>query len=359
MDAPDTEMSSTRLASPALRTVSTRAHGKWIATLRNRGLDLLAAVGTWATNNARVRRLVYEARNRDVFVDLYQHDRMLADRPRVDAYQAALAKYLQRDDVVVDLGAGTGVLSLLAAPNAAEIHAVEHGPVVEAARAVAAENGVGNIHFHRMHSRSFDLPGKADVIVHEQIGDALFDERVLDNVTDLRDRVLKTGGRILPGLLQLFIEPVQLRDGYRAPYAWDQVLHGLTFRSLEVLASKQKRNYQYRVFRPFPFGHLLTSPRPLLSVDLHTANVEDLPKSLILEREIVQEGHLDGFVVYFAAHFDEELSFTSSPLGAPSSWGTPLLRCDGRLLRRGDAVRLDLRAEDLAAPATWKWRVVT
>jgi protein arginine N-methyltransferase 1 len=36
------------------------------------------------------------------------------------------------------------------------------------------------------------------VILHEQMGDYLFDEAMVTNVCDLRDRLLKRGGLILP-----------------------------------------------------------------------------------------------------------------------------------------------------------------
>jgi protein arginine N-methyltransferase 1 len=47
--------------------------------------------------------------------DLSIHELMLRDRPRTEAYRAALAKLDLRGKVVLDVGAGTGILSLFAA----------------------------------------------------------------------------------------------------------------------------------------------------------------------------------------------------------------------------------------------------
>jgi type I protein arginine methyltransferase len=303
----------------------------------------------------RVRRFVYELRNRGVFADLYQHDRMLADRPRMDAYWAGISKHISEGDVVIDLGTGSGVLALFAARQGARVHAVEHGPIIDAAREVARANGVTTIEFHQLHSGRLELPEKVDAIIHEQIGDALFDEHVVANIADLRDRLLKPGGHVFPSRLRLFVEPVQLQEPYRAPYAWQQETHGVSFAALERFGDTQGHAYYYRTFRPFPFDRFLCRPEPVVSIDLDLANRSDLPTRIEYERPVEREGLLDGFAVYFAVHFDDEIGFSSSPDAPPTSWGTPLLRVSPRRVAPGESIRLELTADDLADPATWRW----
>ena len=123
-------------------------------------------------------------------------------------------------------------------------HAIEHGPIIEAAQAGVAGERHREVVFHRVHSSDFELPERADVILHEQIGEALFDERVVENVAELRDRILKPGGRIFPAHLRLFIEPVEVRADTRAPFAWEQELHGIDFRALEQFGRTQPSSYR-------------------------------------------------------------------------------------------------------------------
>ena len=62
------------------------------------------------------------------------HDQMLADKVRMTAYEAAIAKTV-RGKVVIDVGAGTGALSLMAArAGARRVEAVEKSGIVSKAR---------------------------------------------------------------------------------------------------------------------------------------------------------------------------------------------------------------------------------
>lgn len=302
-------------------------------------------------------RYFYEFRNQSSFTDLIHHDRMLADEVRMGAYREGIAKHVSDGDVVVDLGTGTGVLAFLAARSGARVvHAVEHsGELVEAARSVAQANGITNVEFHQIHSRSVTVGEPVDVIVHEQIGRDVFDEQAVANVSDLRDRLLRPGGKILPGVLDMYVEPVQLREDSRAPYAWTQDVGGISFAALGALRDKQNDAYRHLYFSPFPFDAYLADPEPIVRVDLHTIQPGALPTRLQIRREAVRDGSLDGFCVYFRAYFDDELSFTNAPDGPTTSWSTPLLRVEPQRVQRGDVIELELDTSDLANPKTWRW----
>ena len=103
-------------------------------------------------------------------------------------------------DVVLDVGAGTGILSLFAArAGAARVYAVERTTVAVLAQELAAANGFAEI-VQVIHGDIMDieLPERVDVIVSEWLGGFGIDEGMLVPVIAARDRWLKPGGVMIP-----------------------------------------------------------------------------------------------------------------------------------------------------------------
>src|SRR5687768_10422102 len=53
----------------------------------------------------------YREFNGRYFAELYEQERMVADKPRMNFYNAAIARHIQPGDRVIDLGTGTGILA--------------------------------------------------------------------------------------------------------------------------------------------------------------------------------------------------------------------------------------------------------
>ena len=68
---------------------------------------------------------------------------MICDRVRTEAFRRAIESVVRPGDVVLDVGAGSGILSLFAArAGAARVYAVERTTVATVAQMLAAANGL-------------------------------------------------------------------------------------------------------------------------------------------------------------------------------------------------------------------------
>src|SRR5438445_7270472 len=132
--------------------------------------------------------------------DIYDHGRMIADRVRGDAYARAIAATVRPDDIVVDLGTGTGIFAVLACrAGARRIYAIEQAGIVEVAREIAAANGcLDRIEFLESDSRKIDLTEKANVLIADLRGTIPFFTASLDALIDARNRFLGEGGALIP-----------------------------------------------------------------------------------------------------------------------------------------------------------------
>ena len=278
------------------------------------------------------------------------------DVGRAAIYHQAIERYIQPGQVVMDLGTGNGLRAILAARRGpGKLYAVDSSRHLDTTQWVARRNGLSDIDFVRMDSACFQPQEKVDVLLHEQVGEALFDAGLLPKLLDARDRLLVPGGRILPNTFEVFFEPVQLREEARLPFIWNQRLPDVDFSCLEVLRDELHPAYFTRFIRPQDVERLLVEPQPAFTLNLETLRAGTLPTHLELNRPVVREGRMDGLCLFYRARFDDSLSFDTFPERQRACCPVLLLRTDPREFARNETIHLELSLPELADVTTWRW----
>ena len=140
------------------------------------------------------------------------HLSMLDDRARTKGFCDALRLTVKPEDVVVDIGTGTGILATCAAKaGARQVYAVESSGIAEvAARMFEANQVAERVMLVRRRSTSATLPELASVLVTETIGNDPLDEQLLEIVADAKHRLLAPGARIIPSAIQIYAVAVDI-----------------------------------------------------------------------------------------------------------------------------------------------------
>jgi protein arginine N-methyltransferase 1 len=253
-----------------------------------------------------------------IFDEMPLHEEMLADSVKMNAYQAAIQCYVTPNDDVVDVGTGTGILAFLAArKSSGKIYAIDRSKeILKYAKSVAKANNITNVIFKSINSRKFNKP--VDVIIHDQMGIALFDEGMVETILDVRDRCLKPGGRILPAKFELYLEPVRLIKQERIPFIDEQTLYGLVFPPAKV--------YRLREVYPRDIDLMLCDPEPVFSFDLNTLTRDQIPKKQVIKKPIIRNGQMDGVCMYFKVIFEDCFAFSTGPFHPKTHWPMLLYR---------------------------------
>ncbi|KAF3486769.1 hypothetical protein F2Q69_00057645 [Brassica cretica] len=145
---------------------------------------------------------------------LYLLQEMLKDVVRTKTYQNVIYqnKFLIKDKVVLDVGAGTGILSLFCAKaGAKQVYAVECSQMADMAKEIVKANGFSDvITVLKGKIEEIELPTpKVDVIISEWMGYFLLFENMLDSVLYARNKWLVDGGIVLPDKASLFLTAIE------------------------------------------------------------------------------------------------------------------------------------------------------
>ena len=289
------------------------------------------------------------------------HRTMIRDRVRTDAFRRAINSVVRPGDTVLDVGAGSGILSVFAArAGAARVYAVERTPIAILAEQLAAANDVADtvtvIHGDVM---DIDLPEPVDVIVSEWLGGFGIDEGMLTPVIAARDRWLKPGGVMIPHTVTAWTALVH--DRYLADMLGflREDPFGL---KLEVLAEDTVNEIMYSG----TFRHLATDDVRSEHRQLWTTNADRIPLEQAQaphHAEILlpvhDHGSANALALWFRAELAPGISLSVGPGDPATHWGmtTAPLRSPVQLTP-GIAVRARVRTAPARPMGTWtRWAI--
>lgn len=280
-----------------------------------------------------------------------QYGEMLSDEGRVAAFVHSIRANVRSGAVVLDVGAATGFMTLVACRcGAKRVYAIEPSEAIHVAEQAVKDNGFADrVVFHqRLSSRTF-LPERADILISDLRGSTPCFGTHLTDLIDARHRLLSPTGIILcqSDLLQIALAEIP-KSRTRLVQPWEGAPWGLDLRSALRYAFNQLIRFK---FKP---SELLSEAQTWARIDYQTLESASIHGQAMLE--MTREGVVDGFAIWFDAVLAGGASFSNAPSEPRHVYGQTWLPWRESVhLKAGDQVEATVDAVFTGSGYEWVW----
>ena len=280
----------------------------------NRAIELAEQAKESAPNDPEVTTIAQEIISRAI---PDWHVPIVKDEPRNEAFEAALIRNVKPGMRVLDVGAGTGLLAMMAARAGADkVYSCEQNPAMAAvAKDIVRANGFDDqITIIPKNSKDVDpnadMGGRADLVVAEILGSDLVCEQVLPAMRDVVQRLAKPGAKLIP----------QSGDIRVALAFWGDLDKRMMpdTAGFDLSHFNQLLPSSYKLGQTPPSLHLRGPATNLFSFDFSDTKIlnEQATVNLVADR-----GRINGVVQWIRLQMDGEGELENKPgPNAASSW---------------------------------------
>lgn len=280
-----------------------------------------------------------------------EYGSMITDSVRMTAYEQALRAVVSPEKVILDIGAGTGIFSLLACQmGARHVYAIEPDDALEVARDIARIHGYNNrITFIQELSTQVNLPERMDVIISDLRGVLPLYEQNIPAIVDARERFLKPDGILIPQEDTIWAAVVTSPQVYKPCVTpWLENPYGLDMQAGHAIVVN---NWHRVIVKP---EELLSEPQMWTRFDYRTISNPDVSETLTWVAQQPGTGH--GLVVWFDTKLIDSITFSNSPDSPELVYGMFFIPWQAPVdIEAGDIIIVDLAANLVSGEYVLKW----
>ncbi|XP_068256580.1 protein arginine N-methyltransferase 8 [Nyctibius grandis] len=286
-----------------------------------------------------------EMTSRDYYFDSYAHfgihEEMLKDEVRTLTYRNSMYhnKHVFKDKIVLDVGSGTGILSMFAAKaGAKKVYGIECSSISDYSEKIIKANHLDNIiTIFKGKVEEVELPvDKVDIIISEWMGYCLFYESMLNTVIFARDKWLKPGGLMFPDRAALYVVAIEDRQYKDFKIHWWENVYGFDMTCIRDVAMKEPL---VDIVDP---KQVVTNACLIKEVDIYTVKTEELAFTSAFCLQIQRNDYIHALVTYFNIEFTKchkKMGFSTAPDAPYTHWKQTVFYLEDYLtVRRGEEI---------------------
>ncbi|AGO10183.1 AaceriAAR190Wp [[Ashbya] aceris (nom. inval.)] len=230
------------------------------------------------------------------------HEEMLQDTVRTLSYRNAIVQNrdLFKGKVVLDVGCGTGILSMFAARNGAKhVIGVDMSSIIEMAKKIVDINGLSDkITLLRGKLEDVVLPyEKVDIIISEWMGYFLLYESMMDTVLYARDKYLVEGGLIFPDKCSIHVAGLEDVEYKNEKLNYWQDVYGFDYSPFMPLVMREP------LVDTVDNASVNTTRCKLIEFDLNTVTIPDLAFKRKFSITAKRQDFINGLIAWFDIEF--------------------------------------------------------
>jgi len=265
---------------------------------------------------------------------------MLKDTVTTGTYRQAIYhnKHLFKDKVVLDVGCGTGILSMFTAKAGARmVIGIDSSAISEQAKEIVEDNKLDHIvKIIRGKVEDVELPvPKVDIIISEWMGYCLFYGNMLEAVLFARDKWLVEGGLMFPDRVTLYVCAIEDRFYKEKFDYWDDV-YGFSMSSIKTLSLAEP--FIERVVG----NSVVTNNCLLKEFNLQHDKKEDIAFCSPFHLQVKRNDYIQALVTFFNVEFSKchkKTWFSTGPLHATTQWKqTTFYLVDDITCKKGEGI---------------------
>lgn len=235
----------------------------------------------------------------------YIHEVMLKDTVRTCAYRDFMYKnkHLFEGKVVLDIGCGTGILSMFAATaGAKQVIGIDMADIIDKARLIVKDNKLDHIiTLVKGKVEEVTIPvDKVDLIISEWMGYFLLYESMLPSVLYARDKWLVPGGGVYPNRAIMYVAGIECTEYKDSKLEFWKNVYGF---DMSVLIADTDR-YVGCTVDTIEAKALITEQEVIATFDCMTCSAADLEFTHDFNMKVETQESLDAFAVWFDTDFD-------------------------------------------------------